>query len=144
MKVTDKPVVVEQLLNATKEQVWNAITNITEMKKWYFEMLPDFKPEVGFTTEFDVQSEGRNFHHIWEVSEVIPFKKIKYDWTFTEYSGSSYVVFELVETGNKTTLSVTSVVTSNFPENIPEFETESCCAGWEYFIKLKLKNYLEN
>lgn len=144
MKITDKPVIVEEMLNTSPKKVWNAITYIKEMKKWYFEMLPDFKPKVGFKTEFDVQSEGRNFHHIWEISEVIPLKKIVYIWTFTEYTGSSYVKFELVKVGNKTKLIVTSVVTEDFPSNIPEFETESCIAGWEYFIKLRLKNFLEN
>jgi hypothetical protein len=33
------------------------------MRQWYFPMLPDFKAEVGFSVEFNVECEGRNFLH---------------------------------------------------------------------------------
>lgn len=143
MKIIDPPIVVAEMFTISKEKLWNSITSIKEMKQWYFEMLPDFKPEVGFKTAFDVQSEDRNFHHIWTITEVIPYKKISYLWQFEEYQGKSISHFEIEELGKQTKLSVTVDVLADFTENIPEFKPESCRAGWEYFIKLRLKNYIE-
>ena len=52
------------------------------MRKWYFENIPSFKPEVGFKTQFNVQSQHRNFLHIWKVTEVVPKKMITYNWKY--------------------------------------------------------------
>ncbi len=143
MKTIDKPIIVEETFNVTIETVWKAITNIDEMKCWFFENIPDFKPEVGFKTQFNVQSEDRNFLHLWTVTEVELFKKIVTNWKYEEYSGDSFVYFELFEENNYTKLRVSTVVTENFPDNIPEFKSESCREGWNYFIKDRLKNYIE-
>ena len=70
-------------------------------------------------------------------------KKISYDWRYDGYSGSSIVVFELIEEGNWTKLRLTYTVVENFPDNIPEFTRESGIEGWNYFIKQSLKQYLE-
>ena len=43
-----------------------------------FNNIEDFKPKVGFKTRFNVKSEERNFLHLWEITEVDPFKKIVY------------------------------------------------------------------
>ena len=48
-------VVVEELIDAPVEKVWQAITDKDKMKKWYFD-LEEFKPEVGF--EFQFYGEG--------------------------------------------------------------------------------------
>ncbi len=45
------------------------------MIKRFIENLPDFKPEVGFKTKFNVQAPSRDFMHLWEVVEVIPKKR---------------------------------------------------------------------
>lgn len=65
------------------------------MRQWYFKNIPSFKPEVGFETRFNVQSQDRNFHHIWKVVEVVPLKKIAYNWKYEGYPGNSLAVFEL-------------------------------------------------
>lgn len=144
MKQLDKPVVVEEVFNCSIKKVWNSITDLNEMKQWYFNNIPSFKAEIGFKTEFIVQSKERTFTHLWTVTAIDPFKKIAYNWKYKEYHGNSSVSFELIEENNKTVLRVTSKVIEDFPENIPEFKTESCKAGWEYFIKKNLKNYIEN
>jgi len=143
MTINDKPILVEQLFKASASEIWEAITNIDKMKLWYFENIPDFKPVIGFKTAFDVQSDTRNFHHIWTVTEVIPLKKISYKWQYSEYKGESVSHFEIEELGNEIKLSVITEIIANFTENIPEFEPESCRAGWEYFIQNRLKNYIE-
>ena len=40
-------VVIERTFNAPIARVWKAITDVEEMRRWYFE-LKEFKPEVGF------------------------------------------------------------------------------------------------
>ncbi len=47
------------------DAAWQAITDPEQMRQWYFPMLPDFKAEVGFSVEFNVECEGGNFLHQW-------------------------------------------------------------------------------
>ncbi|MEW5923638.1 MAG: SRPBCC domain-containing protein [Candidatus Zixiibacteriota bacterium] len=143
MKKEDDPIIVEQTFKVSADKVWKSITEIDLMRQWYFENIPSFRPEVGFETQFNVTSEGRNFLHMWRVTEVVPKRKIAYNWKFKEYPGDSFVVFELSGKGDSTRLKLTVNVTEDFPENIPEFTRESCIGGWEWFIKERLKEYLE-
>ena len=137
-----KPIIAVQKFDATIEKVWNAITNLEEMQQWYFPNIPNFKPELGFETQFLIQNEGRNFTHIWKVTEVIPQERISYTWDFAEYDGQGLSTFILEEKNQETVLSLKSLVLSPFPENIPEFKRESGQAGWEYLIKQSLVQYL--
>ena len=134
---------IEILLNANVEDVWAAITNLDEMKHWYFENIPAFKAEVGFTTLFNIESNGKSFTHIWEITEVKAKKEIKYNWSYKEYQGIGSVSFQLASQGEKTLLILTNEGLESFPQNIPEFTRESCIAGWEFFIKENLPKYLE-
>ena len=144
MKITDPPVIVEQLFNKTVNLVWKAITELDQMLLWYFDTIPDFKAEVGFTTQFNVKAPSRDFLHIWEVTEVIPQKKITYNWTFKDYDGSGDVTFELFEQNSQTLLRLTNIVIEDFDDAIPEFRRESCLAGWNYFIKDRLVSFINN
>jgi len=54
MKKNEEPIIVEQTFNTSVDTVWNALTEIDQMRKWYFESIPSFKPEVGFETQFNV------------------------------------------------------------------------------------------
>ena len=144
MKINDAPIIVEQTFNSSVASVWNSITEIGQMGQWYFENIPAFKPEIGFETQFNVQSTERNFLHIWKVTEVLPLKMIKYSWEFEEYPGKSATAFELSREDNSTKLRLTVETLENFPEGIPEFTRESCIDGWKYFINNRLKNYLTN
>ena len=79
MRIDEAPIVVDQWFAASIEAVWSAITDIDEMRQWYFDNIPGFKPEVGFETQFTVFNEGRVFPHLWTVTEVVPLGKIAYD-----------------------------------------------------------------
>ena len=144
MNLHFKPVVVEQLFNATKKDVWRAITDIGEMKLWYFDNIPDFEPSKGFSTKFIVRSDNRTFTHLWTITEVIPNEKISYSWQYEEYEGESTAHFELTSQANQTKLTVSCVGLETFPSDIPEFSHKSCKAGWTYFINNRLKEYLIN
>ncbi|MTI29585.1 SRPBCC family protein, partial [Xanthovirga aplysinae] len=143
MKNTEEPIVVEQSFDSSVENVWDAITVYNKMIKWFFPNLPSFEPVVGFETRFVVQNEGRIFPHLWKLTEVIPMKKIIYDWRYEGYPGRSVVIFELMEEGNKTKLKLTSKVLEDFPDHIPEFKRESGVEGWSYLIQKSLKEYIE-
>ena len=134
-----KPVIVEETYNAPIEKVWNAITDSSEMKQWFFPEMEDFKPEVGFETQFNVHANGNDYLHIWKVTEVIPFKKIVYNWTYKDYAGDSYVTWELSTENNKTKLRLSHTGIETFPKDNPDFTRESCTGGWTYFYAKDLK-----
>lgn len=142
MKATDSPIIVKQFFKLDSLSVWDAITNHQLMIQWYFNNIPDFKAEVGFKTQFNVKAPSRDFLHIWEVTNVIPLKKITYNWTFKDIKGSSDVTFELIEQNDGTLLRVSNVVIEDFNDNIPEFKSESCLMGWKYFINEQLVSFL--
>lgn len=143
MRKGDDPIIVEQSFNRSIESVWKAITEVDQMRQWFFGNIPSFKPEVGFETRFNVQSQDRNFLHMWKVTEVVPLRLIRYNWKYEGYQGDSFVVFELFQDNNLTKLRLTAQVLEDFPGDIPEFKRESCIEGWTYFIKKSLKEFLE-
>ena len=144
MKKEEPPVVVEQTFDVPIMTVWRAITDPVQMRQWYFDNIPDFQADVGFETRFLVQIGGRDFPHLWKVTEVVPGRKIAYDWRFEGYPGDSYVSFELSANKDQCKLTLTAVVREDFPDEVPEFSRESCVAGWEYFIQKSLKDHLDN
>ena len=51
--------------------------------------------------------------------------------------------FELIEVDGEVNLKLSMKVVESFQEDIPEFRRDSCIGGWNYFIKQRLKQYLE-
>nr|WP_321223248.1 SRPBCC domain-containing protein [uncultured Psychroserpens sp.] len=142
MKTTDAPIIVEAIFEHSIERVWNAITQVKEMRIWFFDNIPAFEPKVGFKTMFNVSTKDRDFLHIWEIIQVIPKQKIVYHWAYEGYKGNAFVTFELVEQNFQTKLILTNLVIEDFPDDIPDFEWKSCQAGWNYFIKNSLATHL--
>ena len=136
-------VIITQTFETSVVKVWNAITDLNEMKLWYFGNIDVFRAESGCKSRFEVQSGERVFTHLWEVIEVDARKRLVVNWKYAEYPGDSVVVFELKEKANETELTLTMKVLEDFPDDIPEFKRESCQAGWEFFIQQRLKSYLE-
>lgn len=142
MNINSEPIIVEQSFDTSINNVWDAITKLDQMRQWFFENIESFKPEVGFETQFNVQSESRDFLHIWKITGVDTKKKIVYDWRYDGISGAGVVIFELFEQGNQTKLRLTNRGLESFPKDIPEFTRESCIEGWDYFIRNRLKDFL--
>jgi len=142
LKKEEAPIVVEQDFDRSASDVWDAITKIGEMRKWFFENIPDFKPEEGFVTRFVVESGNRSFVHLWKVTEVDPQRKVVCNWKYEGLPGDSFVTFEVSGDEKSARLKVTALVQEDFPEDIPEFRRESCLGGWTHFIKDRLKAYL--
>jgi uncharacterized protein YndB with AHSA1/START domain len=139
----DEPIVVAETFSAAPERVWRAITDKDEMRRWFFETIAAFKPEIGFETRFNVRNAGRDYLHLWKVTEAIAPRKLAYEWKYEGYPGASFVVWELVEMGNGTRLTLTHNGVETFPQDDPAFTRESCEGGWRYFLCDRLKAFLE-
>lgn len=138
-----KAIIVERLLKASIEEVWEALTNKDEMKKWFFD-LKDFKAEVGFQFEFiGGHDEQKQYQHLCVVTDVISQKKISYSWRYVGYSGLSFVTFELFKYEGNTLLKLTHEGLESFPSEDPVFALQNFETGWKTIINNSLKNYLE-
>lgn len=135
-------VIVKQQFSVPVLELWKAITEQAQMVQWFFNNIPDFKPEAGFKTEFLIENEGSQFTHVWKIDEVTSNTKIVYNWTYKEYTGEGRVFFEIEKTTNGCILTLTNKWIGEFPEDIPEFSRESCLGGWQYFINGRLKEYM--
>lgn len=133
--------VLERLLAASPERVWNALTRKEEMKEWYFE-LSAFKAEPGFTFSFNGGDETKTYLHQCRVTEVIPQRKLQYTWKYPGFPGESLLSFELIPQGANTLLRVTHEGLDSFPQDNPDFARENFSAGWNHIIGKSLPDYL--
>lgn len=139
----NEPFIIERTYNAPVEKVWNAITDKSEMKQWYFD-LAEFKPEVGFEFQFYGGTKEKQWLHLCKITEVVPKEKLTYTWKYDGYTGISYVTFELFAEQNKTRLKLTHAGLESFPtDQVPEFKKENFVEGWTDLIGRSLKEFLE-
>jgi uncharacterized protein YndB with AHSA1/START domain len=139
-----EPIIIERTFNASVDKVWKAITDKAQMKQWYFKALDDFKPEAGFQTQFNVRNGGKDYLHIWKVTEVKPGRTISYEWTFGGYPGKSLVTFELSAAGKKTKVKLThSGIETFLPDRNPALARENFLEGWTSLIGSSLKDFVE-
>jgi uncharacterized protein YndB with AHSA1/START domain len=136
-----EPIVMERTFTAPVARVWKALTDVGEMKEWYFD-LKEFKAEVGFEFEFTVEHEGMKYHHLCKITEVIPQKKLAYTWRYKGYEGNSLVTFELFGDGDKTRLKLTHEGLETFPKTT-SFARENFMKGWTQIIGSSLKDFVE-
>ena len=132
-------VVVERTFDAPVARVWKVLTDVDQMRKWYFD-LKEFKPQVGFEFEFVVEHEGNSYHHLCRVTEVVPQKRIAYTWRYKGQLGDSLVTFELFDEGAKTRLKLTHTGIETFPKT-PVYARKNFEAGWAA-IATELEQFL--
>jgi uncharacterized protein YndB with AHSA1/START domain len=137
-----KAVVVERTFNAPVARVWKALTDVEEMRRWYFD-LKEFKPEVGFEFEFIVEHKGMKYHHLCQITEVMPQKKLVHTWRYKGHEGDSLVTFELFAEGGKTRLKLTHEGLETFPKT-PSFARKNFMEGWTQIIGSSLKEFVES
>ncbi len=140
--VSADAVIVERTLNAPVARVWKALTDVDQMREWYFD-LKEFKPEVGFKFEFVVEHEGTKYHHLCRVTEVIPEMKIVYTWRYKDEPGDSLVTIELFPESNMTRLRLTHEGLETFPKT-PAYARKNFEQGWTQIIGTELKQFVEN
>ena len=134
-------VVVERTFDAPMARVWNALTDVEQMRQWYFD-LKEFKPEVGFEFEFMVEHEGMKYHHLCRVTEAVPQRRLAYTWRYRGHEGDSLVTFELAPEGSKTRLRLTHEGLETFPKS-PSFARKNFEAGWTAIVGSELKKFVE-
>lgn len=141
--MSNKPLIVERTFNAPAAKVWSAITDLDEMRKWYFQ-LKDFKLKVGFKFDFMAgASGGPQYLHLCEITEIVEGKKLAYTWRYDNYPGNSEVSWELFDKGEQTLVRITHTGLESMAENGPDFAITSFTQGWTYFLYTALKGYLE-
>ena len=133
--------VLERTFNAPVARVWKALTDVDQMREWYFD-LKEFKPEVGFEFGFVIEHEGNTYDHRCRITEVIPQKKIAYTWRYHGHEGDSLVTFELFPKGDKTSLKLTHAGLDTFPKTAA-FARENFEKGWTQIIGSELKQFVE-
>jgi len=134
-------VVVERTFDASVTRVWKALTDVDQMREWYFD-LKEFKPKPGFEFEFVVEHEGNKYHHLCRITEVVPEEKIVYTWRYKGEPGESLVTFELFAEGEKTRVKVTHTGIETFPKT-PAYARKNFEAGWTAIIGTELKQFVE-
>jgi uncharacterized protein YndB with AHSA1/START domain len=140
--MTTEAIVIERTFNAPVARVWKALTDVDQMRQWYFD-LKQFKPEVGFEFGFVVEHKGNTYDHRCRITEVIPQKKIAYTWRYEGHEGNSLITFELSDEGDKTRLKLTHTGLDTFPR-APAFARENFEKGWTELIGSELKKFVES
>jgi len=140
--MNEEPIVIERAYNASPEKVWKALTDITQMKHWYFD-IKEFKPEPGFKFTFYEPGEAKKFLHRCEVTEVIPGKKLVYSWSYAMDPAITYVSFELYPEGDMTRLKLTHTGVENFSADNPDLKKQNFVEGWTEILGTSLKSFLE-
>jgi uncharacterized protein YndB with AHSA1/START domain len=142
LTMKNEPLIIERIYNAPAERVWKALTNLDQVRKWYFD-LAEFKAEPGFEFEFEGGNEDRVYLHKCRITEVIPNKKLQYSWCYDGYEGNSFVTFGLFPEGDKTRLRLTHEGLETFPMNNPDFAKKNFEQGWTQIIGTSLKEFVE-
>jgi uncharacterized protein YndB with AHSA1/START domain len=140
--MTNKEVKTIMEFDVPARDLWDAITNPSHFKKWYFH-IPHFTTTVGESFDF-YESEARKFRHHCTVLELEKGRKFVHTWEHPEQSEGSSVVTWLVEPidekHSKLTLSHEGLET--FSDAGPNFSAENYQMGWDAIIKTSLRNYL--
>lgn len=138
------PIIIEQKVNASAEKVWKALTDINEMKIWYFD-IPDFIPEEGAVFNFYEPGDEKKYHHQAEILEIIPEKKLKHTWFYPEFSDQKTIVtWELEAQGESTWIRLTHENIDGFNDLGENFSEKAFKEGWTQLTEQSLKRYLES
>lgn len=138
----ENTIVIERLFNAPKSVIWQALTDVEELKSWFFQ-LQEFKAETGFKFQFlGGHKESVQYLHLCEVTEVIPFSKLTYSWRYEGLAGISFVSFELQDLGTQTLLRLSHSGIDSFPKENPHFAMANFSEGWNQIINVSLQQYL--
>lgn len=128
LAMKNEPLVIERVLDAPVALVWRALTDVDDMRHWYF-TLPKFEARVGFEFEFLAGKAETKYLHRCKVTEAIPEKRLAYSWRYEGYPGDSLVTFELFAEGKKTRLRLTHTGLETF-SGTADFAKANFQRGW--------------
>ena len=137
-------------INASKEDVFNALISPSMIKKWWFANSAIVLPETGgtYTVSWGENEDNPDYITICKILEIQAPKKLKleYEHYFSKFGEMPFeaefeVVFELEGISNQTNLKVTQ---TGFPDNsIADPYLDGCVKGWNDTCA-SLKNTIEN
>ena len=139
--MSNQPIIVEKVVNAPVTRVWKAITDLKQMKEWYFDM-PAFEAKKGFEFTFEGGTKDQKFTHICKITEVVENKKLQHTWGYKGYDGLSTVTWELTDMGSKTKVKLTHTGLETFPP-IEAFARKNFETGWNSIVGDLLPKYTE-
>lgn len=133
---------VEAVFDATKSQVWDALTNTEIIKVWYFD-ISNFKLAVGSEFSF-YEGDKKEYLHEGEILKVEQNVVLQHTWKHPQQSkGSSIVTWEIEETdNNKVKVTLSHEGLENFADAGPNFAPANYEMGWNAIVKTNLRNYL--
>lgn len=135
-------ITLTQKFSVSTELIWQYLTSLPHMKKWWFSQIRAFEPQIGFQTRFTVNHKGEKYIHLWEVLEVVPQEKLVLDWRYANHPGKAYAQFDLQNTPEGSLLSFTSDIVEFFP-NHKAFSRTSIQAGWQTLLTERLVDYTQ-
>jgi uncharacterized protein YndB with AHSA1/START domain len=130
-------------IDATVSDVWDALTNPEQIRKYFFGTNTKTDWKAGSPIRFEGEWEGKTYQDKGTVREVIENKRIRYDY-WSSMSGiedkpENYVMvtYDISGTDNDVTLTVTQ-------ENIPDEKMkEHSSKNWRMVLE-SLKDLVEN
>lgn len=135
-------VIVERTYDAPIDRVWEAFTNKSQLKQWYFD-VSDFRPELGFKFEFTGGDAQVQYRHFCEIVEVNKPTKLAYTWQYEGIDGVSLVNIDLFpETENRTRVKLTHSGL-DFKTDDKNFQPSSFNAGWTHILEMSLRDFVE-
>jgi uncharacterized protein YndB with AHSA1/START domain len=137
-----QPLVIERTFHAPVAKVWKALTTKKDFDQWFFE-LNEFKPEVGFEFQFEVEHAGTTYSHLCKVTEVVPERKLAYTWRYEGKEGDSLVSLDLFAHGEENRVRLTHEGLETFPKT-SSYARSSFAQGWTMIIGVGLRKVLES
>ena len=140
--MVEPPIVVQQTLHSTPERVWQALTQVQQMRQWYFPEIQNFEAIPQSRSRFTVDVEGQAFVHEWQVSAAQPHQLLAYTWAYRGYPGVSSVQWKLASAGDQTHLTLTHT-DAHLHTGHDLFSRENGVVGWHWLVQVSLVNYLK-
>lgn len=138
------PVKMERIFKLPARNVWDALTDNEQMKKWYFDFKGNFKTEVGHVFEWEAgPPNGKKWLHRGKILEVETGKKLVHSWEFPGYEGEAKLTWELEETPEKETkLNLRFDFIKPFDPKVETLRRKNFAEGWKQFMNFELEEFL--
>ena len=138
------PVALQRVYEAPIAKVWEAITDKSQLKQWYFDFSEQFELEVGHVFDWWAgPPDGKQWHHRGEITEVVPQKKLAHTWEFPGYVGKAKLLWELTAVdANHTRLDFRFDILVPFDPKEDALRRKHFVEGWNHIINIGLAEYL--
>jgi len=122
--MSDNTVVVTKVINASREELFEAFNNPEIMSKWFYpeddmsvEVNNTFHVGGGYTLKMHSKS-GDLYTHVGEYKEIIPLEKLVFTWNSDFVQNTVVTVtFSEMETGTEVTISHDLLPEGDMTEN---------------------------